>query len=400
MTAIIHAEHLFDGIHNFLLENVYVTFEDGKIVNMTSRFPSFSGRKEIITIPGGMTLMPGLIEAHDHPQLRDVDNKQEDYFAADEDALFERMVRYCTQALRSGVTTVRDCGASHHMGIRLSRLIGSKSISGPRIITCGNPLTIPRGHLAWMGREVDGIDQITKAIKEEITAGADFIKMTLSGGMASIGTDINSCQFSVDELRAAVDCAHANGCHIAGHAHSTKSIKAAVMAGFDTIEHCTWVGDNGTDYDQATVDEMVRRHITVVPTIATGYPKGYRKERWEKKIGSLEERIAIISRMLQSGVEMIVGTDDSIPDSLPYEMELMKKAGLDNFSVLQAATIKSAKRIGIGAVTGSIEVGKHADMIVVEGDPLLDIHVLNSAKGVVSGGDVIHMNFGLPVATE
>jgi len=387
---------LFDGVHERIEKDRCVIVRGGMIEEISERPPADRARMPLVEIPAGMTLMPGLINAHDHLQLRALDevdrpvgDKQADHFSAGDAELFQRMERGAAKAARAGVTTLRDCGASGHMASRLAERIREGRATGPRLLVCGDAISSPGGHLAWMGREVRGERDMRRAVEEEIAAGADFIKITVSGGMASAGTDIRSVQFDRAELEAAVSAAHRSGRHVAAHCHSTASIRAAVEAGIDTVEHCSWVGENGIEYDDRIVDEMVRRGTVVVFTNATGYPEGRIKKKWLDRIGTIEQRLEIVRAMLEAGVRTIAGTDDSAFDTLPYEIRLLHRAGLCPVECLRAATGDSALALGIGRETGSIAPGRRADLIAVDGQPLDDLSALSRVTMVMIGGRVV-----------
>lgn len=386
---VIHAKKMLDVIEKKILNNNFIVIKNDQIIDIRQSLPTNYKQLHQIEIPENMTLLPGLINAHDHLQFLPIEDKKGSFLTANDSEIFDRMKMNAEKAVKFGVTTLRDCGSRNHMDIKLAKLLRKGSIVGPNLIASGKPLTSTGGHLSWMGREVNGIDEIANAVKEEIEAGADFIKLIASGGMASPGTDIASVQFSPEELRAAVETTHSLGKIITAHAHSTGAIKAVVKAGFDMIEHCSWVGPRGTDYDRAIVDLIAKKGIFVVFTLATGYPRGKVKKEWQRQVGTLENRLQIIQKMIEAGVLTIVGTDDSEFDTLAYEIELLAKAGLNNFEVIQAATKLSAEALGIGDQTGCIKVGKRADIIAAIGNPLENIHTLNNVGFVMKNGQVV-----------
>ena len=158
---------------------------------------------------------------------------------------------------------------------------------------------------------------------------------------------------------------------------------------FDMIEHCSWVGNNGIEYDKIVADLIAKKGIFVVPTVATCYPKDYVKEKWIRLLGPLEARLQVIHNMFKQGVHIIAGTDDSEFDTLAWEIELLTRANLSHFEAIQAATKLAAEALGIDDQTGSIKSGKRADIIAVEGNPLEDIRSLNQIRLIVKNGQIL-----------
>ena len=281
-------------------------------------------------------------------------------------------------------------GASEHAGrIR------------PRIVSCGAPLTSPRGHCWFLGLEARGRQEILRKIEEMGRRGVDFIKVMVTGGGSTPGTNVRRSQFRSDELEAVVEAAGKYGLQVTGHAHGTEGIRKAVRAGFTGIEHCSWLGRRGNRiaYDRRTVRLLVDRGVFVCRTIA-----GFERWRLEDiegmrgsgsdQYGSAHRAFEALRRMAVDGVRLIAGTDAGIDrtdfSGLATSLETMVGlGGMKNVDVLLAATRTAAEALGLGERLGTLEVGRFADLIAVDGDPLDDIRALRRIRGVVKGGEPV-----------
>ncbi len=327
----------------------------------------------------GATCLPGLIDCHVHFSLGAGPSEEQDVRDPIE-IVAMRAARFVEQTLDAGFTTVRDIASREALNIHLRDAVERGIIRGPRILACGLHLCITGGHGWEFGRECDGADGTRAAVREQVKRGADVIKFMASGGVMTPGGPPKAPQFSLEELGAGVEEAHKAGRRAAAHAHAADAIRNAVMAGIDSIEHGTFITDD-------LIEEMRRRGTFLVPTFAAidqlvrhaedGGMPGYVVER------ALEAAAAhrdAMQRCIRAGVRIAMGTDAGSPFNLhgenAQELRLMVEAGMGPLDALRASTVDAAELCGLDRELGTVEVGKRADLLVVDGDPLLDIGLL------------------------
>ena len=270
----------------------------------------------------GMTLLPGLIDAHVHLawdktlyNIYSAEEYQARLRARNPERQLVRTGHHAQLALAAGVTTVRDCGADDFSVLALRDAINAGEFVGPRILASGRPITTTAGHI-YSGWGVDNADEVRKAVRFLAGQRVDFIKLVASGGTTTPGTNITQAQYTLEEIRAAVEEAHRLGLQIAAHAISTDSIRLAAEAGVDTIEHCSWIGSDGksAETDEAAVDWMVKRGVRVDHAIiprpylfADGHGAPTAQEQWW--LDMLRVRWPFLRHMRERGVTVFLGTD-------------------------------------------------------------------------------------------
>jgi imidazolonepropionase-like amidohydrolase len=339
------------------------------------------------------TLLPGLIDAHVHligsPEpgvLLGAQHESDEWL----------LLRACANgqtALAAGLTTVRDCGGRGTVTVSLARAAAAGMIPGPRIVSCGAPITTTGGHCYFLGLEAEGIEGVKKAVRQTHKAGADFIKVMVTGGGLTRGSNSRASQYSLAELTAIAADAHRLGKRVAGHVHGTEGIRRAVAVGFDTLEHCSWLAAEGEDrdYDEEVVAEIVQRGIYVCRTIA-----GFERVPLEDATPDhpFWPDYAVFRAMARAGVKLIAGTDSGI-DHTPisgFVTSLETMAGLGEMNpaaVLASATRLAAEALGLADQVGTLEVGKRADLIAVPGNPLEDLRVLRRVEVVLRDGRIV-----------
>lgn len=339
---------------------------------------------------GGLTLLPGIIDAHVHLVFDGGPDPVGALATQDDATLLRAMAERATRMLCSGVTTARDCGARGTLAQQLQRAIASGAVCGPRLIVSGAPLTTPNGHCHYLGGVTGrGVAAVRAAALRQLAAGVDWVKLMVSGGRITPGSDATRLQFDEPEVRAAADAAHAAGRRLAAHAHATASIAAAVAAGADSIEHCTWLGPDDTiAYDPAVAAQMAERSIYACPTTHLRF----REVNSRRGAGWLEARLTTIGRMHAAGVPIAFGTDCGIPH-VPHDrwaegIVWLEHAGLSPVAALHAATGAAARCLGLSAEVGTLTVGKRADLIAVEGDPARTLAALGPVRWVMQGGTI------------
>jgi imidazolonepropionase-like amidohydrolase len=346
------------------------------------------------------TVLPGLIDCHTHltgsPYLLGPAGFHASY---PREALLG--ARHARLTLEAGFTTVRNVGAGGYADVALRDAIRAGDVAGPRMLVSGPPLSITGGHgdenfLApqyHASREgvADGVDAVMAKTRQNIKFGADMIKFMATGGVLSEGDNPALAQYSPEEMKAIVDTAHGLGRKVAAHAHGAQGIKYAVLAGVDSIEHGSYINDEDI--------QLMKQHGTyLVPTIWLGdwllenYQKlGMTPNMVEKMKTVLPIARQNVAHAFQSGVKVAFGTDAAVyPHGMnAREFAVMVNLGMTPLGSIQAATVNAADLLGWSERVGTLEAGRFADLIAVEGDPLGDVRVLESVKFVMKGGEVV-----------
>ncbi|KOU33390.1 amidohydrolase family protein [Streptomyces sp. WM6368] len=339
-----------------------------------------------LAFPEG-TLLPGLIDAHVHLALDAGPDPVAGLQAAGDAELYAGMADRAGRLLATGVTTARDLGDRGGLAVRLRDEIAAGRVPGPRLLSAGTPLTAVGGHCWFMGGEVEGIGAIREAVRRNAAAGVDLIKvMATGGGITKGGPAVWQAQFTEEELSVVVAEARSLGLPVAAHAHGTEGIAAAVAAGVDTIEHCTWMGRAGFDVREDLVDAIAAGGIAVCPAASPdwrGFAQRFGPERAEEMFGRLRW-------MAERGVRLLPGTDAGVPhavfDGFVSSLEFFEHIGLAPAEIVDLATSGAARALGIDGDTGRLAAGFRADLLVVDGDPLTDLAALRAVRLVVAGG--------------
>ena len=335
------------------------------------------------------TVVPGLIDAHVHLAFDGGGDPVATLEESSDETLLGDMRRRAEQLLSSGVTTVRDLGDRHGLVLRLDEEISRGRTPGPRIVSAGTPATVPGGHCHFLGGEVSGVAEVRDLVRNNLAAGAGVIKaMVTGGGLTKDGPRSWQSQFSAQELHALVDEAHRAGVPVAAHAHGSDGIAAAVEAGVDTIEHCTWMTGDGFDLRQDVLKKIIDQGIAVCPAVSPHWqmlPRFFGEER-------AQAMFALVREMAEAGAKLIAGTDAGVQragfDGLVPALSFYAHLGLPSSRILDMATADAAEALGLGGTTGRIAPGLRADLLVVEGDPLDDLGALMAIRAVVTAGRV------------
>jgi imidazolonepropionase-like amidohydrolase len=365
--------------------------------------PLLAGDGTQVLDAGGATVIPGLISTHAHLTMSgDADPQGRDRLASDEATLI-MAVANAQASLRAGVTTVRDCGGRGVLVERLRDAIQEGVIAGPRIVTCGRAITTTGGHGSRRGVEADSVDGLREASRRLMKGGVDFLKVIATGGGGTAGSNVGAPQFTAAELETVVAEAHRLGRLVTVHAIGTEGIRRALAAGVDGIEHCGWMAvRGGLEYDEGLVKQLAERGVVVTPTLTAWYRKAYDDFRGmsadRRAMRAVrEERTALYRRMVEAGVVFAAGPDTGISDTrfddFAWEVELFaEKLGLTPPQALATATTNAARALGRIAELGSVAPGKLADLVVVDGDPTLDLRALRRVRAVIVGGRLVVEN--------
>jgi imidazolonepropionase-like amidohydrolase len=350
------------------------------------------------------TVMPGLIDCHVHLEHETSPTRYMETFTFNPaDYAFQSAV-FAERTLMTGFTTVRDLGGSG-VNISLRNAINKKLVKGPRVYTAGKSIATTGGHADptngfrndLMGDPgpaagvVNGPDECRKAVRQRYKDGADLIKITASGGVLSVARSGENPQFTEDEIKAIVETAHDNGFKIAAHCHGAEAMKRAVRAGVNSIEHGTLMDDE--------VMQLMKQHGTYyVPTITAGRSvgdsakkPGYYPALVTPKALAIGPKIqSTFGKAYKAGVKIAFGTDAGVYAHGKNWLEFvyMVEAGMPAIEAIQSATVAAADLIGVADKIGSIEKGKLADIVAVDGDPVKDIQAMGKVSFVMKDGVV------------
>jgi imidazolonepropionase-like amidohydrolase len=365
--------------------------EGERVVAAGERLAAPSGT-ERVHFEGG-TILPGLIDCHVH--LSDAGLPDATVQDRDPPALRTlRIAEHARRTLEAGFTTVRDVGGRDHLEFGFRRAVAEGLARAPRLVLAGKVISITTaGASAWEGmyRQADGPDELTKAVREQVAAGADVIKLMATGAFLSPGHERpGAAQLTPAELRAAVETAHTLGRRVAAHAHGIEGIRRAVDAGVDTIEHGTHLHE-----DRAVAHAMAKRGVFLVPTLKTlpgivdgpGVPEHIVAKERDRRA----DRDTTFRTALEDGVPIAMGTDAATPFNRhgenAQELAIMVELGMSEMAAILATTAAGARAIGRDDI-GVLAAGKLADIAVWRGDPLADIRVLERAPlAVFLGGE-------------
>ena len=400
----IRAAHAFDGTR-FLRGGATVLIDGDRIVGVeTARIDALDG-VEVAEHAG--TVLPGLIDCHTHLVADATFGGLERAGAMSDEAIDTVIADSLRAHVLAGVTTVRD------LGDRGFRTLTFRERPGlPRVVAAGPPLTTPGGHCHFLGGVVDG--DVRAAVAEHAERGVDVIKVMASGGFATPGTDQLGAQFTVDQLAAAVDEAHAAGLPVVAHAHSLLGMQNALAVGVDGIEHFTGLTPEGSRTDDELLDEAARRRVYVDLTMGNDRalhafmpapPPPLAQLMARLGVTSFDQlytsRFAELTRLRQHGVAVITGVDSGMGPPKRHGNawrtvgELME-GGYPADEALAAATSLAAAACGLAGVTGRLAVGYAADLLLTDGDLSRDISLLSRPREVLVRGTPVPANPAKP----
>jgi imidazolonepropionase-like amidohydrolase len=339
----------------------------------------------------GWTIVPGLMNCHAHICGAPIDQPPG---STSTQRIAQHAVRaagWLEQALQQGVTAIRDLGGIEHIELALKRMVEKRAIAGPRIRAAGRQICMTGGHGCYSGGiETDGPDEVRRAVRAQLKAGADVIKVMATGGIMTPGTQPAAAQLSPAELAVAVEEAHKAGRTVAAHAEGRDGIRNAILAGVDSIEH-------GYELDDELIELMLERGTFLCPTLTCdlfiaehGAEVDLPPDAVEKMKRWIEPLLTSFRRADRAGVRIAAGNDgfaEWVPiGGMARELAAMIKYGMDPHQALIAATANSAELLQLPD-EGVIGPGKRANLVVLDGDPLLDIDALTRVIAVMKDGD-------------
>jgi imidazolonepropionase-like amidohydrolase len=400
-TVVIRAGHLLDVKTGKTLANQIIVIQGDKIASVGAAAQIPAGA-QVVDLSNA-TVLPGLIDAHTHVTMPTNFGYSRLAISVPREALIG--AKNARVTLDAGFTTIRNVGANGFTDVALRDAINAGDVPGPRMLVSGPALSITGGHCdnnllpfdyhATEGGVADGVEAVQHKVREIIKYGADLIKVCATGGVLSKGDNPQSSQYTPEEMKAIVADAHRLGRKVAAHAHGAEGIRWASEAGVDSIEHGSYI-------DDAAIAAMKKNGTYLVPTL---YLADWFLENAER-IGTPADLIAKarevmpaarknVARAFAAGVKVGFGTDAAVyPHGLnAHEFAVMVKLGLTPLQAIQAATINDADLLGWADKVGTIEAGKWADIVAVDGDPLADVTTLERVKFVMKGGEVVRNQY-------
>lgn len=394
---------LIDSAAGAVKENQMIIVEGdkvksvGPVADLTKSLPVDA---RVIDL-GNATVLPGLIDCHTHVTAQPK-NYYDDIFRRTPIDVAVNTHIYARRTLEAGFTTIRDVGSEEFVDIALRKAIDSGNVVGPRILCSGVALGSTGGHADLNGFSpylrfqqiapgvADGPDAVRKAVRHNIKYGADWIKIMASAGVLSEEESVGAPQYSLEEMKAAVDEAALSGHKVAAHAHGTEAIKIAIRAGVASIEHGSLIDDEGIRMmkDRGTwlVADVYNDDYILAEYSRLGYPQKIMDK--EKLVGRLQREN--FRKAVRAGVKIAYGTDAGVFPHGGNGKQFIKMVewGMTPMQAIQSATINSADLIGWKNEVGQLSPGAYADLIAVSADPLADVKVLEKVAFVMKGGAI------------
>jgi len=355
----------------------------------------------VVHLPRNAVAIPGLIDAHVHMDLDPFLLAPDDQFKPSRSDRDLRMIARAGAMVAAGITTARDLGAGEWRELALRDAIARGELPGPRLVCAGQPLTVEQGHCHFWGGVATGPEEQSEVVRRQLAHGVDWVKVMATGGYFTKGSGVERAQFSADELRQAVALASEAGLAVAAHCHGKAGIRNAAQAGVRTIEHCSFAsGDGyGADYDAEIVKEIVAAGAWVSPTVNANWLR--RMEKDGAPTDFFRNMRGVLGGLRAAGIPLLASTDAGIPGVHHHRLAagllaFAKYADLSPVEVLRTATSDSAVGLGLESTCGRIEPGLSADILVLAGDPLEDLALLEDPILVVARGRIAHRDASVP----
>jgi imidazolonepropionase-like amidohydrolase len=371
-TFALHAARVFDG--RTMLDAATVTVKGATVIDVCAGIPDGVAVEDL----GDVTLLPGLVDCHQHLCFDGNGTLEDQVAAATDDDLIERVHANARRALRAGITTIRDLGDRSYVTLRARDQPGL-----PTIVAAGPPITARGGHCWFLGGECDG-DTLVSAVNERHRHGCDVVKIMVTGGALTPTYPPWASQFTANEVRTVVEAAHAVGLPVAAHCHGMEGTAAAVAAGVDTIEHCTFMSEAGsTTPDEPLMTAILAAGVTISATLGR-HPSHRAPPIVERNLTAV---LDALRDLRARGARVVVGTDAGIAlgkphDILPRAAEQLAHIGIEGMDLLATLTAAAADACGLGSHKGRVATSYDADLLAVTGNPATDPAALLDVAGV------------------
>lgn len=384
--TLIKAGKFFDGLKSSeVRENVYLVLQDEVIQAVEDKEPE--GPFDLTLDYSAYTVLPGLIDTHTHLAF----NGRESLFKLATDPR-DKMAFECVESLKvtllAGITTCRDVGGFEYLDISMKKYVESGLLLGPRLFVSGKLITATGGHCWIIAREANGPSEFRQAVREQIKAGADMIKLMATGGGATPGQNLNAIQLELEEIKAACEVAHSNYRRVGVHAHGADGIKRVVQGGVDMVDHCSLLDEDGAKMmkDRGTFMVVTPGHENMFPNLDPD---------WIKRMMPLRSRAAKTMEIaLKHELDIAIGSDAGGNPYAPHGklsfcLEEVVKSGMSPKDAIVGVTSNAARCIGVDSSLGSLVPGKLADIAVFDGNPVEKIEDSAKVVAVIKGGTLV-----------
>lgn len=401
----LRAARLVDTAHQRVIERPLVLIEGDKIVGVSAGGEAPAGA-QLIDL-GTATLLPGFIDLHVHitgDPTSGTGNYFEDILKRSpiDDAVTAHL--YAQRTLHAGFTTVRNLGSGEYIDVALARAIEHRKLQGPRILASGLAIGATGGHIDGntgfspylefhnATGVADGVEAVRAKVRDNVKHGAEVIKFMAGAGVLSAEASVGAPQYTQEEMNAIVDEAHRWGKRVAAHAHGAEAIRMAILAGVDSVEHASFIDDEGLRLAKQKgtwlVMDVYNDDYILAEYSRLGFPQQMIDK--EKLVGRTQRES--FRRAVRAGVRLGYGTDAGVYPHGDNRKQFPKMVewGMTPMQALRAATSDAAELLGWSDKVGSVEAGRYADLVAVAGDPLADIHALDAQPlFVMKGGEVV-----------
>ncbi len=391
MVTIFQDCHLIDGVSDSARKHVDVSIDGARVTAIEPARPRLPGEGNLIAA-NGRTLLPGLIDCHAHYTLDPWAPDPFSQIAREPVGMtMLRAARAARDGLQAGVTTVRDAGAPRQLNFLLRDAIKQGLIPGPRLLAPGCAITITGGHGMTFGVQADGMDALQAAVRAQMRDGADVIKIVASEAAMLTGPEAAVEELTQAEINMLVAEARRRGLRIFSHAQNSESVRRSARAGVDSVEHAFLA-------DGDALRELRDHNITLTPTLAVTEVTLERDDLTpafrERMLHIRDKHWWSCEQAIRLGVNVVASTDCGEPCIYPSllwrDIRILHDRGLSSMNAIKAATSRAAALLGVDASVGSITVGRQADCILVDGDPLADLAALGHVSLVMQQGRIVH----------
>ena len=383
----VHAKLMIDGVSDTPKKDQLIKIEDDKIVSIEN----YHEVEEDVIHANVVT--PGFFNCHVHI-MEPVGFGSNRKFSLIEKTFYTQ--KHLEDYINSGVTFIRVLGTENDYDMDIRDCVDQGLVKGPHMLCAGRCICMTGGHGWQDGIEADGVDECRKAARTLLKKGVDIVKIMATGGVMTKGVEPGSAQLTQEEMAVMIEEAHKAGRKTATHAQGTQGIKNALYAGIDSIEH-------GCFLDEECLELMKEQNTFLVPTLCApqciidkGVENGVAKYMVDKTMKVKDAHVESVKKAYEKGIQIALGTDAGTPfnyhNNTAYEMELLARLNISNMDILKIATINSARCVGVEKDYGSIEVGKHADLVCLNENPLENISNVRKINRVIQSGKIVVEN--------